>query len=51
MLFRSSYLEENVRAADVTLSSTDMERLDASLAPDAVAGPRYNDPLKVFIDR
>jgi aryl-alcohol dehydrogenase-like predicted oxidoreductase len=48
---RRSYLEENVRAADVTLSSTDMERLDASLAPDAVAGPRYNDPLKVFIDR
>jgi len=48
---RRSYLEENVRAADVTLSSTDMERLDASLAPDAVAGPRYNDRQKVFIDR
>jgi aryl-alcohol dehydrogenase-like predicted oxidoreductase len=48
---RRSYLEENVRAADVTLSSTEMERLDASLAPDAVAGPRYNDRLKGFIDR
>jgi len=48
---RRSYLEENVRAAEVTLGSADMELLDASLAPDVVAGPRYNDRLKVFIDR
>ncbi len=48
---RRSYLEENVRAVEVTLGSVEMQRLDASLAPDVVAGPRYNDRLKVFIDR
>src|SRR5271157_1491795 len=48
---RRSYLEENVRAAEVTLGSVEMQRLDESLAPDVVAGPRYNDRLKGFIDR
>ena len=48
---RRSYLEENVRATEVTLSSVDVELLDASLAPNVVAGPRYNDRMKLFIDR
>lgn len=48
---RRSYLEENVVAAQLSLKSADMELLDASLAPDVIAGPRYNDRLKVFIDR
>ncbi len=48
---RRSYLEENVHATQLKLNSADIELLDASLAPDVVAGPRYNDRLKVFIDR
>jgi aryl-alcohol dehydrogenase-like predicted oxidoreductase len=48
---RRQYVEENVGAADVTLSAADLDRLDAALAPDAVAGPRYNPRLMAFIDR
>jgi aryl-alcohol dehydrogenase-like predicted oxidoreductase len=48
---RRTYLEENVRAGQVILSPSDMQRLDTALAPEVVAGPRYNDRLKGFIDR
>ena len=48
---RRKYLEENMRATEVTLSAGEMSLLEASLAPDAVAGPRYNESLMVFIDR
>lgn len=48
---RRRYLEENVRAANVTLSPAEMGLLNAALAPDAVAGPRYNPRLMAFIDR
>jgi aryl-alcohol dehydrogenase-like predicted oxidoreductase len=48
---RRSYLEENLRAADLRLDRQAMERLDAALAPEAVAGPRYNDQMMSYIDR
>jgi aryl-alcohol dehydrogenase-like predicted oxidoreductase len=48
---RRQYLEENVRAVDVMLSTSEIGRLDAALAPDAVAGPRYNPQRMAFIDR
>ena len=48
---RRRYLEENVRAANVTLSSAEMGLLDAALAPEVVAGERYNPQLMAFIDR
>jgi aryl-alcohol dehydrogenase-like predicted oxidoreductase len=48
---RRQYLEENVRAANLTLSPAEIGRLDAALAPNAVAGPRYNPRLMAFIDR
>jgi aryl-alcohol dehydrogenase-like predicted oxidoreductase len=48
---RRQYLEENVGAADVTLSPSEIGLLDAALAPDAVAGPRYNPQRMAFIDR
>jgi aryl-alcohol dehydrogenase-like predicted oxidoreductase len=48
---RRSYLEENVGAAALSLSTGERERLDAALPPEAVAGPRYNDRLMAFIDR
>ncbi|MGZ8398867.1 MAG: aldo/keto reductase [Gemmatimonadales bacterium] len=48
---RRRFLEENVAAADLSLSPAEMERLDAALPPDVVAGPRYNERMMSFIDR
>ena len=48
---RRTYLEENVGAAAVILSATDMAELDAALAPEKVAGPRYNEKLMAQVDR
>jgi aryl-alcohol dehydrogenase-like predicted oxidoreductase len=48
---RRSYLEENVGAAALSLSTGEMARLDAALPPEAVAGSRYNERLMAFIDR
>jgi aryl-alcohol dehydrogenase-like predicted oxidoreductase len=48
---RRPYLDENVAAANVTLKDYELNQLDAALAPEAVAGPRYNPRLMAFIDR
>ncbi|HET9317589.1 MAG TPA: aldo/keto reductase [Vicinamibacteria bacterium] len=48
---RRRYLEENVGAADVVLGADDMAALDAALAPDKVAGPRYGPKLMAQVDR
>ena len=48
---RRRYLEENVAAGELELSEPEMERLDAALPPDVVAGPRYNERMMAFIDR
>lgn len=48
---RRNYLEENLEAATLALSADELARLGAALAPDAVAGPRYNERLMGFIDR
>jgi len=48
---RRTYLEENVGAADVSLSTEEMAALDAALAPEKVAGPRYNEKQMATVDR
>jgi aryl-alcohol dehydrogenase-like predicted oxidoreductase len=48
---RRRYLEENVAAGGLGLSPEEMVQLDRALAPEAVAGPRYNDRMMAFIDR
>lgn len=48
---RRQYLEENIAAAGVELSTADIARLDAALPPEAVAGERYNDSMMAFVDR
>src|SRR6266481_5471127 len=48
---RRRYLEENVGAADVSLSAAEMDALDAALAPEKVAGPRYNAKQMAMVDR
>ena len=48
---RRRYLEENVRAADLSLTAADLARLDDALPPARVAGPRYSEKMMAFIDR
>lgn len=48
---RRRYLEENLAAAALALNAQEVTELDRALAPEAVAGPRYNDNMMAFIDR
>jgi len=48
---RRTYLEENVGAAGVSLSAGEMAELDAALAPEKVAGPRYGEKAMAQVDR
>ena len=48
---RRRYLEENLAAAALALSPQEVRELDRALAPEAVAGPRYNERMMAFINR
>src|SRR3989440_13005354 len=48
---RRQYLEENVGAADVSLSAEEVSMLDAALSPENVAGPRYTEKQMATVDR
>lgn len=48
---RRKYLEENVGAAALQLTSQEMAILDAALTPEQVAGPRYGAELMAQLDR
>lgn len=48
---RRKYLEENVAAASITLTPDEMKRLDESLRPEAISGPRYNERAMGWVDR
>jgi len=48
---RRGYLEENVGAADVRLSSAEVAELDQALAPEAIAGERYSAQIARYVDR
>jgi len=48
---RRKYLEENAAATQVTLGATEMTTLDAALAPDKIAGPRYTPKQQAMVDR
>ncbi len=48
---RREHLEENMGAADVSLTPAEMATLDAVLSPDQVAGPRYNERQMTLVDR
>ena len=44
-------LEENIAAADVTLTDHDQERLDEALARLSDLGERYPEAMQRMIDR
>ena len=48
---RRRFLEENAAAATLALAPGDVAELDRALAPEVVAGPRYNERMMAFIDR
>jgi aryl-alcohol dehydrogenase-like predicted oxidoreductase len=48
---RRKYLEENMGAADVSLSKEEMSALEAALAPEKVSGPRYGEKQMAQVDR
>jgi aryl-alcohol dehydrogenase-like predicted oxidoreductase len=47
---RRRYLEDNLGALDVTLTSADLERLDLILPPGAATGARYAAPQMAALD-
>jgi aryl-alcohol dehydrogenase-like predicted oxidoreductase len=48
---RRKYLEENIGAADISLTKDEMNTLDLDFSPEQVAGDRYPPPLQAMIDR
>ncbi|HET7187106.1 MAG TPA: aldo/keto reductase [Gemmatimonadaceae bacterium] len=48
---RRTYLEENVGAASISLTSEEMTALDAALAPARISGPRYGEKAMSQVDR
>jgi aryl-alcohol dehydrogenase-like predicted oxidoreductase len=48
---RRTYLEENLGAADLSLSPSEVSELDAALPPGTVAGPRYAKEMMVHVNR
>lgn len=48
---RRTYLEENVAAADISLTADEMATLDAVLSPEKVSGPRYAAAQMATVDR
>jgi aryl-alcohol dehydrogenase-like predicted oxidoreductase len=48
---RRRYLEENVAAAELRLSGDELAKLDAALAREKVAGPRYGEQMMAMVDR
>jgi aryl-alcohol dehydrogenase-like predicted oxidoreductase len=48
---RRTYLEENVAAAEITLSTDELQQIEEALAPGRVSGPRYNEKAMRWVDR
>lgn len=48
---RRKYLEENVGALDVTLSSSEVAAIDAVFPPDAATGARYTEAMMKLVGR
>lgn len=48
---RRTYLEENVKAATLTLSEADMKTLNDTLPPGGATGNRYNEHNMRLVDR
>lgn len=48
---RVKYVEENVGAVDITVTQAEIDQLEATFAPNAAAGDRYNEAMGRLVDR
>ncbi len=48
---RRKYLEENIAALDINLTTEDLRRLDEVFPPNAAAGPRYPEHMMTAVNR
>ena len=48
---RRTYLEENLRAANLSLTAADLDRIESLFPKGAAHGPRYPDRIMTFINR
>jgi aryl-alcohol dehydrogenase-like predicted oxidoreductase len=48
---RRTFLEENLKAADLKLTAEDIKTLNEALVSLGVSGPRYNEKLMTTVDR
>ena len=48
---RRHYLEENIAAADLTLTQNEIQHLDEAVPPDAAAGHRYPEAMTGTLNR
>ncbi len=48
---KRTYLEENIKATDIKLSSEEMAQLDQAVPQGTTAGPRYNEKQMSYVDR
>jgi aryl-alcohol dehydrogenase-like predicted oxidoreductase len=48
---RRKFLEENIAAAELTLTLQEIAQLDAALPPDAITGQRYSPQMMAMVDR
>jgi aryl-alcohol dehydrogenase-like predicted oxidoreductase len=48
---RVKYVEQNAAAANIQLTTADMEELESTFTPDAAAGARYNEAMGRLVDR
>jgi len=48
---RRRYLDENVGAANISLSAQELRELDTALGPEKISGPRYSEKQLAQVDR
>jgi aryl-alcohol dehydrogenase-like predicted oxidoreductase len=48
---RVKYVEENVGAADIRLSQSEIDEIESTFTPDAPAGARYTQAMSRLVDR
>ena len=48
---RRTYLEENIGAAAIKLTTEEVAKLDRALPPEAISGPRYDERMMALVDR
>jgi aryl-alcohol dehydrogenase-like predicted oxidoreductase len=48
---RVKHVEENIGAADIRLSQSEVDELESTFTPDAAAGARYSQAMSRLIDK